>query len=95
MTGERVFNPRQTPVPVPNPPPLFHATDAVLAPGDVIVPGLACGRSRSPWVYLADDPGSSSVWGSIVYEADPVGDVQACRSNYRARSARVLKVVPG
>lgn len=69
---------------------LYHATDATLAPGDVIVPGRECGRGRGQFVWM--DASASTAWGPNVYEVQPEGNVEEARGAFRAPRAIVKRV---
>lgn len=95
-------NNRMAPVPVDTPPaPLYHGTPAVLAPGDVVVAGRRAGTSRGHFVWLDTSIETAAMWGTStnrvlpvhVYEVEPVGPVETCRSSFRSRSARVITEV--
>lgn len=96
-------NNRQSPVLVEDPPPLFHGTDVELHLGDIIVPGRECGKGRGKYVWLTDEHGAQ-MWGqcaarehgertAYVYEVEPIGPVETCRSSFRAPRARVTRIV--
>lgn len=99
-------NNRQSPVLVEadDVPVLFHGTDVELQVGDLIVPGREVSKSRGQFVWLAPDDTTAMMWGSCtmrvhggrttyVYEVEPIGQVETCRSSYRAPRARVIRIV--
>ncbi len=58
---------------------LYHGTDAVLSPGDVLVPGQEIGQNNWPgmdnnWgVWLTPHPDVAAGYGPRVYEVEPIG----------------------
>lgn len=98
-----------TPKPCPDPPTLYHGSPAKLEVGEVIVAGLVVKASRSPWVWMTNDPDDATNWGIyrirrsqvrsaepvtiFTYEVEPVGEVHTARHAWRSRSARVVRLV--
>lgn len=67
-------------------PPLYHGTTAVLAPGDILVPGDVLGLDNwgmeNAWgVWLTPDPAVAARYGPNVYAVEGSGLVDWCADN--------------
>lgn len=87
-------NNRQSPVAVDRPAgPLYHASNAQMAPGDDLLPGRRIGKGRGQFVWFTTGPEQFWAPDGHMYEVEPIGPIETCRGAFRARSARIIREV--